>query len=120
MECPPKGGYLVVQRKGTESLRMAKKIKKSGGESAKPPAKKTAPKKSAPKKAAAPKKKAPPKSVAKEPAGAGRPAAVNVEERSRMIAEAAYLRAEKRGFAGDPVEDWLLAEEEVDRRLGQR
>jgi hypothetical protein len=34
-----------------------------------------------------------------------------------MIAEAAYLRAERRGFAGGPdqeKEDWLLAEAEVD------
>lgn len=35
-----------------------------------------------------------------------------------MIAEAAYLRAEKRGFAGgDPVEDWLTAEREIDKVL---
>ena len=38
-------------------------------------------------------------------------------ERWRRIAEAAYLRAEARGFAGDPVEDWLEAEIEVDRLL---
>jgi hypothetical protein len=32
----------------------------------------------------------------------------------RMIAEAAYYRAEKRGFAGDQsLEDWLAAEEEI-------
>jgi hypothetical protein len=31
-----------------------------------------------------------------------------------MIAEAAYYRAEKRGFAGDQsLEDWLAAEEEI-------
>jgi hypothetical protein len=36
-----------------------------------------------------------------------------------MIAEAAYLRAEKRGFApGHEEEDWLAAEIEVDRLLG--
>ena len=35
-----------------------------------------------------------------------------------MIAEAAYLRAEKRGFApGYENEDWLAAEAEVDRLL---
>jgi hypothetical protein len=34
-----------------------------------------------------------------------------------MIAEAAFLRAERRGFAGDEVEDWLAAEEEVDALL---
>jgi len=37
------------------------------------------------------------------------------EERWRRIAEAAYLRAEQRGFqGGDPVADWLAAEAEVD------
>jgi rubrerythrin len=41
------------------------------------------------------------------------------EERQRMIAEAAYFRAEKRGFVGgDPVEDWIAAEKEVDKLLG--
>jgi uncharacterized protein YfcZ (UPF0381/DUF406 family) len=33
-----------------------------------------------------------------------------------MIAEAAYFRAERRGFqGGDPLDDWLQAEAEVDR-----
>jgi hypothetical protein len=36
-----------------------------------------------------------------------------------MIAEAAYLRAERRGFApGHEEADWLAAEIEVDRLLG--
>lgn len=35
-----------------------------------------------------------------------------------MIAEAAYLRAERRGFsAGGEEEDWLAAEKEVDALL---
>jgi hypothetical protein len=35
-----------------------------------------------------------------------------------MIAEAAYYRAEKRGFKGDdPLADWVAAEAEVDARL---
>ena len=39
-------------------------------------------------------------------------------QRTQMISELAYLRAEARGFAGgDPVEDWLAAEAEVDARL---
>src|SRR5687768_16946928 len=43
---------------------------------------------------------------------------VVTEERYRLIAEAAYLRAETRGFrGGDPVVDWLEAEMEVNRRL---
>lgn len=40
------------------------------------------------------------------------------EVRSAMIAEAAYYRASSRGFAGgDPLEDWLSAEREIDQRL---
>ena len=39
-------------------------------------------------------------------------------QRRQMIAEAAYFRAERRGFdGGDPVEDWMAAEAEVDARL---
>jgi hypothetical protein len=43
------------------------------------------------------------------------------EERYRMIAEAAYFRAEKRGFLGGNVaEDWLQAEAEIDRTLKEQ
>jgi hypothetical protein len=36
----------------------------------------------------------------------------------RMISEAAYLHAEKRGFApGHALDDWLLAEQEVKAQL---
>jgi hypothetical protein len=38
--------------------------------------------------------------------------------RQRMIAEAAYYRAERRGFvSGDTVQDWLEAEKEIDRSI---
>jgi hypothetical protein len=48
---------------------------------------------------------------------AGR-ASVSAEDRRAMIAEAAYLRAERRGFdPGHETEDWLAAEEEVDALL---
>jgi Protein of unknown function (DUF2934) len=44
--------------------------------------------------------------------------AVSDELRRAMISEAAYLRAEQRGFAsGYELEDWLLAEREVDALL---
>jgi len=37
-------------------------------------------------------------------------------QRRAMIAEAAYVRAERRGFrGGNPEQDWLQAEIEVDR-----
>lgn len=40
------------------------------------------------------------------------------DERQRMIAEAAYYRAMLRGFqSGDPDEDWLAAEREINRLL---
>lgn len=43
---------------------------------------------------------------------------VSADTRRTMIAQAAYLRAERRGFSsGDEVEDWLAAEAEVDALL---
>lgn len=40
---------------------------------------------------------------------------VTGEQRKRMIREAAYFRAARRGFApGDEMADWLAAESEVD------
>jgi hypothetical protein len=43
---------------------------------------------------------------------------VGPEQRAALIAEAAFFRAEKRGFAsGHEVEDWLAAEGEVDTKL---
>lgn len=45
-------------------------------------------------------------------------AAVSTEDRRAMIAEAAYLRAERRGFTpGHETEDWLAAEVEVEALL---
>lgn len=39
-------------------------------------------------------------------------------DRRRLIQEAAYYRAERRGFVpGCELEDWLAAETEVDQRL---
>jgi hypothetical protein len=44
--------------------------------------------------------------------------ALTPEARRTMIAEGAYLRAERRGFApGHETEDWLAAEVEVDALL---
>ena len=48
----------------------------------------------------------------------GTPVRVSEEARRSMIAEAAYLRAERRGFMpGYETEDWLAAEAEVDALL---
>jgi hypothetical protein len=46
------------------------------------------------------------------------PVAVSADTRRSMIAKAAYLRSERRGFApGFEEEDWLTAEKEVDALL---
>lgn len=51
------------------------------------------------------------------PAPAGL-AFIEPAERQGMIAEAAYLRAERRGFdPGHEVEDWLAAEQDIERLL---
>lgn len=61
-------------------------------------------------------KPAPPAKAAEKPAaGARQP--VTPLERWRMIGEAAYYRAEKRGFfGGNPMEDWAAAEQEIDAK----
>lgn len=61
------------------------------------------------------------KSQTATPAGA--PASpitpITADQRYRMIAEAAYFRAQSQGFCGDPAQDWLSAEAEIDRFLLQ-
>jgi len=47
-------------------------------------------------------------------------AEITQEELTQMIASAAYLRAERRGFAaGHELEDWLEAEKEVKLQIEQ-
>ena len=73
------------------------------------------------------------KAPAKKPASAKKTAAkvstrksstspgVTPEERWHMIAVAAYYRAEKRGFVGgNPADDWMHAEEEIDAMLSEK
>jgi hypothetical protein len=63
--------------------------------------------------------------AAKTAAGTARPAParpeptpVSPETRHALIREAAYYRAERRGFAeGDPEADWAAAEAEIDQLL---
>lgn len=89
-------------------------------------AKTPAAKPSAPAKAEAPAAKPAP---AKAEAPAAKPAAkaatkastVSAEERGRMIAEAAYYIAEKRGFIhGHHDADWAAAEKQIDALLAKR
>ena len=58
------------------------------------------------------------RTVTKKPAPTAGTRAVSGEARRAMIAERAYLRAERRGFApGRDAEDWLAAEVEIDSLL---
>jgi Zinc-ribbon containing domain/Protein of unknown function (DUF2934) len=59
------------------------------------------------------------KKAVRRAASPKRPPAVSQEQRRRLIAERAYSIAERRGFAGgDPRDDWLQAEAEINRELG--
>lgn len=67
---------------------------------------------------AAPRRRAEPVKPDAPAAGVSTRITVSEESRRAMIAEAAYLRAERRGFApGNEEEDWLAAEAEVDALL---
>ena len=85
-----------------------------------------------PKTKAASKATLPSKAAARAPAVAAKPNKGNSEarpgsappldaqERDRLIAQAAYFRAEKRGFApGCELQDWVEAEAEVLRLIGR-
>ncbi len=68
-------------------------------------------------KSATPRAKKPAAAAAKAPTAV----AVSEDVRRGMIAEGAYLRAERRGFApGHEAQDWLDAETEVDALLKAR
>lgn len=59
-----------------------------------------------------------PKETKQKKGGDYETADITPEERHRMVAEAAYYRAEQHGFNPDRhMEDWLAAEEEVDALL---
>ena len=67
-----------------------------------------------------PRKRAPRKTLSIAKAEGSFTRFVDPEQRAALIAEAAYFRAEKRGFSpGSETEDWLAAEAEVDARLLQ-
>jgi hypothetical protein len=61
------------------------------------------------------------KTAAKKTPPAGMLLPVSHEERWRMVAEAAYYIAQRRGFVGgDANADWVAAEAEVDARLKEQ
>ena len=61
----------------------------------------------------------------KKPAAAKKPAAkaaakvivLSDEQRYRMVAEAAYYRAERNQFKSDPLRDWIDAESDISKLL---
>ena len=56
--------------------------------------------------------------TATAPRRCAKPAQVSADVRRAMIAESAYLRSERRGFApGFEEQDWLAAEKEIDTLL---
>lgn len=62
-----------------------------------------------------------PKKASKTPQSRTQPARSDATERQRLIAEAAYFRAERRGFApGYEEMDWLEAEKELDMAVAAR
>jgi len=72
-----------------------------------------------PRKRAAVKKPATPvRKTGTKPEAAVPPAQVGNEERRALVAQAAYYRAERRGFTdGHELEDWLAAEAEIELLL---
>lgn len=65
-------------------------------------------------------RKTPAKKLTSKTSKSARPEILSVkiapEERWRLIATAAYLKAEKRGFAsGSELQDWIEAEKEIDQ-----
>lgn len=78
--------------------------------------------KTASKAAPKPAPKAAPKPRARKVDGAAprKPSTVPVEQRRNYVEMAAYYIAERRGFApGNPLEDWVQAEAEIDRLLAE-
>ncbi len=71
---------------------------------------------------AKPAAKTAPKAAAAKPvrSRAQKPISVSLEQRRHYIEMAAYYIAERRSFApGNPLEDWVQAEAEIDRLLAE-
>jgi len=92
----------------------AKPVEKKIAVAKKPVAAKAAEKKPAAAKVAE-NKPAAPKAAEKKPAAkrAVKAMDVSAEQRYRMVAEAAYFRAESNQFMSDPVRDWIEAENDI-------
>jgi len=97
----------VVAKSSAESAKSA--AKKPAAKPAKPAAEKTVAKPVKP--VAATGKAAKP--VAAPAKSAGKGMTVSDEQRYRMVAEAAYYRAESNHFKSDPLRDWIDAESDI-------
>ena len=105
---------MATKKKATKKTSTKKPVTK------KVATKKTTTKKPASKKTAA--KKSTKKSTAKKSTKASKhtpsPLSITAEERYKMVAVAAYHKAEQRGFApGNEMQDWVDAEKEIDALL---
>lgn len=103
----------------------SKTVKPAASASVKPAAAKTPAANKVAKPAAAAKSVAKPadaKPAAKKPAAPKKAAAkmtVTLEQRYKMICDAAYFKAERRGFSPEnETQDWLDAEAEINKMLG--
>lgn len=106
-----KGSKSTVSRTASAPKTVVKAPTAKPATPAKVVTKTRAPAKSAPRQEAPPKAaRAPRKRVAKS--------LVSAEQRRNYVEIAAYYIAERRGFApGDPLQDWIAAEAEIDRLL---
>lgn len=118
--------HVEQDTKGLQEASAAAAPKKAAVKKKAAPKKKAVAKKATAKKTAAPKKAetvvkrtaAPRKTKSSASKGNGNGQGITPEVRLGMIAEAAYYRAERRGFqGGSPELDWLEAEAEVDQIL---
>jgi hypothetical protein len=118
-------GTESTSKKSTRTAKAAAVPEAAAGNSAtakKAPAK-TEPAAGKPKKAAATAEAKPAPGATPGAGTASNPPRVEItpEQKLQMIAEAAYFRAERRGFVGgNPTEDWVAAEAEVEARLSHK
>ena len=117
------GDMTMAKKEGKDDKELDKKQSKDKPETKKT-AKKVAKKKVAKKTA---KKKVAKKKVAKKRAASvkkksiSKALGISMEERWRMIATAAYYKAEARGFKpGKEVHDWLEAEAEINALIAKK
>lgn len=106
---------VTAKKTGTTAAVVAPKSKAPAKKTVAAPVPAAAPKAAAPKRPA--KKATPAKAKASTVPVAARPD-VSVEQRHNYIEVAAFYVAQRRGFApGNPMDDWAMAEVEVDQLI---